>query len=162
MPSIIIPREQPASWLSYVRGRTDRPLLNITIGAGMAPDCPVAGDLALALWLPFPCGLECQPGGLRSIEVHLTLPYPSQTPRPAACVRCPAGTLLERAAATHPTQEAVVSLHQGARLTYAELLRQADAAARGLLALGVQARAAGKGVRPAAAAARSKATLHRC
>lgn len=81
MPSIIIPREQPASWLSYVRGRTDRPLLNITIG-----------------------------------------------------------TLLERAAATHPTQEAVVSLHQGARLTYAELLRQADAAARGLLALGVQRR----------------------
>lgn len=36
----------------------------------------------------------------------------------------------------------MVSLHQGARLTYAELLRQADAVARGLLALGVQARAA--------------------
>ncbi|KAL4420676.1 hypothetical protein ABPG75_010332 [Micractinium tetrahymenae] len=81
MPSIFIPWEQPAPWLSYVRGRTDRPLLNITIGA-----------------------------------------------------------LLERAAITYPNQEAVVSLHQGARLTYAELLRQADAAARGLLALGVQRR----------------------
>ncbi|KAL4451407.1 hypothetical protein ABPG77_009479 [Micractinium sp. CCAP 211/92] len=81
MPTILIPQQQPASWLSYVRGRMDRPLLNITIG-----------------------------------------------------------TLLERAAITYPSQEAVVSLHQGARLTYAELLRQADAAARALLALGVQRR----------------------
>lgn len=42
MPSIFIPREQPASWLSYVRGRTDRPLLNITIGARPALQRPTA------------------------------------------------------------------------------------------------------------------------
>ncbi|PSC77005.1 AMP-binding [Micractinium conductrix] len=48
------------------------------------------------------------------------------------------GTLLERAASDFPQHEAMVSAHQGVRLTYSELLRQADEVARGLLALGVQ------------------------
>ncbi len=70
--------------------------------------------------------------------MYSTIPTPPPTPLAPPGL---AGTLLERAAITYPSQEAVVSLHQGARLTYAELLRQADAAARALLALGVQARA---------------------
>lgn len=37
MPTILIPQQQPASWLSYVRGRMDRPLLNITIGVCTSP-----------------------------------------------------------------------------------------------------------------------------
>lgn len=77
--NILTPRED--SSLSYVRGRTDRPLLNVTLG-----------------------------------------------------------TLLERAAYDYSGSEALVSCHQGVRLTYAELLRQADATARGLMALGVQRR----------------------
>jgi non-ribosomal peptide synthetase component F len=77
-PTIWAPREG-ASQLSYVRGRTDAPLLNVTIG-----------------------------------------------------------TLLERQALAFPAVEALVSLHQGTRLTYAELARQSDEVARGLLTLGVQ------------------------
>ena len=40
----------------------------------------------------------------------------------------------------HPTADAVVSLHQGLRLTYSEFHEAVEAAARGLLALGVAAR----------------------
>ncbi|KAI7846029.1 hypothetical protein COHA_000566 [Chlorella ohadii] len=78
-PALLIPREDAS--LSYVRGRTDRPILNQTIGA-----------------------------------------------------------LLERTALLHPDKEAVVSVQQGLRLSYRELLRQADEVARGLLQLGVQRR----------------------
>ena len=47
------------------------------------------------------------------------------------------GQNLELSAALWSEREAVVSVHQGLRLTYAELLRQANEVARGLLALGV-------------------------
>lgn len=50
------------------------------------------------------------------------------------------GQNLEFAAAMWGEHEAVVSVHQGLRLTYRELQRAADLVARGLLALGVQRR----------------------
>src|SRR4029077_3160022 len=48
------------------------------------------------------------------------------------------GTHLARIAARYPTREAVVSCHQGVRLTYDELQRATDDFARGLMALGVE------------------------
>jgi fatty-acyl-CoA synthase len=48
------------------------------------------------------------------------------------------GALLDRVAAQHPDREAVVSVQQQARVTYAELARACDEIARGLMALGVQ------------------------
>ena len=48
------------------------------------------------------------------------------------------GVHFDRVAASHPTGEAVVSVHQGARLTYAELRAVTDEFARGLIALGVR------------------------
>ena len=48
------------------------------------------------------------------------------------------GEELGRAAADQPGAEAIVSIHQGVRLTYAELLRRADRAATALRALGVE------------------------
>ena len=52
------------------------------------------------------------------------------------------GAVLEQSAAALGEHEAVVAPQQGAagRLSYRVLLRQADEVARGLLALGVQAR----------------------
>ena len=46
------------------------------------------------------------------------------------------GALLERVAAEHPDHEALVSRHQGIRLTYAELDAEADRLARGFMAAG--------------------------
>jgi fatty-acyl-CoA synthase len=47
------------------------------------------------------------------------------------------GQALEQAARSWPDQEALVSVHQGIRLTYAQLDEQADRIAAGLLALGL-------------------------
>lgn len=84
-PTIWAPCED-SSQLSYVRGRTDAPLLNVTIGAA-----------------------------------------------------------LDRQALAFPSTEALVSLHQGVRLTYGELARQSDEVAGGLLRLGVQVGGRGAG-----------------
>jgi fatty-acyl-CoA synthase len=48
------------------------------------------------------------------------------------------GALLERVAAEHPDHEALVSRHQGIRLTYAELDAEADRLARGFMAAGLE------------------------
>jgi fatty-acyl-CoA synthase len=48
------------------------------------------------------------------------------------------GANLDRIAATYPSEEAVVSVHQGVRYTYAELRDATDEFARGLMALGVE------------------------
>lgn len=48
------------------------------------------------------------------------------------------GAMVERAAAQWPERDAIVSLHQGVRLTYRALNEQTDAIAAGLLALGMQ------------------------
>ena len=48
------------------------------------------------------------------------------------------GAALDRAAARWPDRDALVSRHQGIRYTYAELRAEADRAARGLMALGVE------------------------
>src|SRR5918998_2750814 len=48
------------------------------------------------------------------------------------------GALLERVASEHPEREALVSRHQGIRLTYAQLDEQADRLARALMAAGLQ------------------------
>ena len=50
------------------------------------------------------------------------------------------GNQLDRTAQEHPSADAVVSLHQGVRRTYAELRDDVDRAARSLLALGVEPR----------------------
>ena len=47
------------------------------------------------------------------------------------------GAALEHAARRYPDNEALVSVHQGLRHTYAQLDAEADACARGLLGLGV-------------------------
>jgi acyl-CoA synthetase (AMP-forming)/AMP-acid ligase II len=57
-------------------------------------------------------------------------------------LNCTIGALLERAAAAFGSGDALVSRHQSQRLSYGELQRQVDEAARGLLALGVQVGAA--------------------
>jgi fatty-acyl-CoA synthase len=78
-------------------------------------------------------------------------------------LNCTIGALLERAAAAFGSGDALVSRHQDQRLSYGELRRQVDEAARGLLALGVQVGAAvspvlapslGKGCCTASAVAR--------
>ena len=48
------------------------------------------------------------------------------------------GDLLDRVSRRHPDRDAVVSVHQEARLRYAEFVQACDEIARGLLALGVQ------------------------
>ena len=48
------------------------------------------------------------------------------------------GANFDRMAATYPRTEAVVSVHQGVRLTYAQMRAATDELARGLLALGVR------------------------
>src|SRR5690606_21105286 len=48
------------------------------------------------------------------------------------------GAALREAADRWPDQEAIVSRHQGVRLTWRELLARAEEVAAGLLALGVQ------------------------
>ena len=48
------------------------------------------------------------------------------------------GDLLHRTASRFPDRDAVVSCHQGRRLTWAELSEQADRVARGLWALGIR------------------------
>jgi len=48
------------------------------------------------------------------------------------------GAYIDRVALAHPEREAVVSVHQGARLTYGQLQEATDVFARGLAALGVQ------------------------
>ena len=48
------------------------------------------------------------------------------------------GDNLERVARRFPDRDAVVSVHQGRRLTYAELARETDRLARGLVAAGVE------------------------
>ncbi|HVT96359.1 MAG TPA: AMP-binding protein, partial [Acidobacteriaceae bacterium] len=48
------------------------------------------------------------------------------------------GELLDRTASSFPDRDAVVSCHQGQRLTWAELSEQADRVARGLWALGIR------------------------
>jgi len=48
------------------------------------------------------------------------------------------GECLDRTSAKFPDSEALVSCHQGLRYTYRELLREVEAAARGILSLGVR------------------------
>src|SRR5262245_4005188 len=48
------------------------------------------------------------------------------------------GEALAQAAAARPDEEALVSRHQGVRLTWRELLEQSDALAAGLLSLGLE------------------------
>ena len=48
------------------------------------------------------------------------------------------GANLERAVAEHADREAVVSRHQGVRLTYAELDAAVDRVARGIMAAGLE------------------------
>ena len=48
------------------------------------------------------------------------------------------GDELARAAAERPDGDAIVSLHQGVRLTYRELLQRSDEVASALLAIGVE------------------------
>ncbi|MBD5657097.1 MAG: AMP-binding protein, partial [Candidatus Eremiobacteraeota bacterium] len=48
------------------------------------------------------------------------------------------GACIDRIAATYPANEAVVSVHQRVRMTYAQLRDATDEFARGLLALGVK------------------------
>jgi fatty-acyl-CoA synthase len=48
------------------------------------------------------------------------------------------GANLERTVAAHPDREAIVSCHEGVRLTYAQLSAEADRVARSLLAAGIQ------------------------
>jgi len=48
------------------------------------------------------------------------------------------GANLERTVASHPDSEAIVSRHQGVRLTYAEFDNRVDVVARGLLDLGLE------------------------
>jgi acyl-CoA synthetase (AMP-forming)/AMP-acid ligase II len=50
----------------------------------------------------------------------------------------PIGLHFDRIAAAHADREALVSRHQGIRLTYAQLRAATDAFARGLMALGVE------------------------
>src|SRR5207248_2920000 len=45
---------------------------------------------------------------------------------------------LAKTVATHPDREALVSVHQGIRWTYAEFAAQVDQLARGLLGLGIE------------------------
>jgi len=60
---------------------------------------------------------------------------PSERPLIARTI----GQELDHSAALHGGLEALVSRHQGVRLTYAELREQAERLARALIALGVQA-----------------------
>ena len=48
------------------------------------------------------------------------------------------GACLDRTAAEHPTQDALVSRHQGLRFTYQQLHTEVERVARGLLSLGVE------------------------
>ena len=48
------------------------------------------------------------------------------------------GAALARVAAAQPDADALVSRHQGIRLTYGELVEAVDAVGRGLLALGIE------------------------
>ncbi len=48
------------------------------------------------------------------------------------------GDCLERAAREHPNSEALVSRHEGIRLSYAEMLNLVDRLACGLLASGIE------------------------
>src|SRR5436190_20177637 len=48
------------------------------------------------------------------------------------------GECLDRTSAQFPDREALVSCHQGLRYTYRELLHEVEAAARGILSLGVR------------------------
>ncbi|MGI8863886.1 MAG: AMP-binding protein [Solirubrobacteraceae bacterium] len=48
------------------------------------------------------------------------------------------GANLERTAAVHPDREAIVSCHQGLRLSYAEFDAQVDQLARGMMAAGLE------------------------
>ncbi|HTV94225.1 MAG TPA: AMP-binding protein, partial [Verrucomicrobiae bacterium] len=49
----------------------------------------------------------------------------------------PIGELLDRVAHVHASHEAVVSVHQGVRMTYGQLAKACNEVARGLMALGV-------------------------
>jgi len=59
-------------------------------------------------------------------------------PSPLPLLGSTIGAELDRVAAATPEALAVVSRHQGVRLSYAELHQRAEEAARGLLALGVE------------------------
>lgn len=48
------------------------------------------------------------------------------------------GECLERMAREHPDREALVSRHEGIRLSYADMLEQVDRLAHGLLASGIE------------------------
>lgn len=48
------------------------------------------------------------------------------------------GKLMEQAAEAWPNRECIVSVHQGVRLTFSEIIRRADKLAAGLLKLGLK------------------------
>ena len=58
---------------------------------------------------------------------------PSETPLLGEAI----GACLDRIASTFPERDALISCHQGIRYTYSQLHREAEAAARGLMSIGV-------------------------
>ncbi len=70
------------------------------------------------------------------IEENLTLSYARGADLPL--LNLTIGQLLERTTSRFPENPALVSRHQGTRLTWAELSREADRVARGLWALGIR------------------------
>jgi fatty-acyl-CoA synthase len=71
-----------------------------------------------------------------SVEENLTLSYARGSERPL--LNLTIGQLLERTTSRFPERLALVSRHQGVRLTWAELSREADRVARGLWSLGIR------------------------
>jgi fatty-acyl-CoA synthase len=69
-------------------------------------------------------------------EMTQTISYSRGPSRPLLDLTI--GGLLDRTASRFPDRPAVVSCHQGKRLTWAELSEQADRVARGLWALGIR------------------------
>ena len=127
------PRCWPACWSSR---------RHLTWGAGPTSRCSTSQSVQGEPWAQ---GLKAERTGGplrcdRRSERARRRRYVPPWHRPSAPPQLPPppGTLLERAASDFPQHEAMVSAHQGVRLTYSELLRQADEVARGLLALGVQ------------------------
>src|SRR5262245_56140021 len=67
----------------------------------------------------------------------MTLSY-AHGPSNVPLVGEPIGACLDRIAARHRGQDAIIARHQGVRLTYAELHAEVERVARGLLALGIE------------------------
>jgi len=82
------------------------------------------------------CKLAIIESNIMSVEENLTLSYARGSERPL--LNLTIGQLLERTTSRFPERLALVSRHQGVRLTWAELSREADRVARGLWSLGIR------------------------